>query len=156
LAGVGLACLACVDQVYTSMARPSGSRLDAVSAITSAVFLAGVLARQPLLFLPLGAWRLAAFWARLRTSPGVTAAAAARTRARVGLGLLALLLPWLAAAPFAVPLAAACAVAAEAIDRADFYDRLDVVTPRGEMARAEAEATACSRIGTGRRSAVPV
>jgi Fe-S-cluster-containing dehydrogenase component len=148
-AGTGLACLACVDRVYTSIARPSRPRLDDVAAVTSAAFLAGIVARLPAISLPLGVWRLVAFWARSRAPRG-PADTAGRAGARVGLGVLALLLPWVARAPLAGPLAVACALAAEAIDRADFYDRLEVVTPGGEMVRAEAAATACSRIGGGR------
>jgi Fe-S-cluster-containing dehydrogenase component len=138
VAGAGLVSLACVDQVYASMARPFRSRLDDVAAVTSAAFLAAILARLPALGLVLGAWRLAAFWARRRATPAAPPGAP-RTGARTGLAALAMLLPW-GAVPLAAPLAIVCALAAEALDRADFYARLDVVTPGGEMARAEARA----------------
>lgn len=134
--GAGAVCLACVDRVYASMARPDRSRPDDVAAVTSAALLGSVAAGLPWLVVPLGAWRLAAFWARQRAARGAAPAAWA-AGLRTGLGALPLLLPWAAASPVSSALALACAVAAEAIDRADLYDRLDVVTPAGEMARAE-------------------
>jgi Fe-S-cluster-containing dehydrogenase component len=137
--GVGFACLACVDQVYVSMARPSRSRLDDVAAVTSAGFLAGVLAQWPVAAVPLGAWRLVAFAARARGSVGSAPGAAPRAIVRVGLGALATALGGVGGSPTTAAVAAVCALAGEAIDRADFYDRLDVVTPAREMARAESD-----------------
>jgi Fe-S-cluster-containing dehydrogenase component len=135
----GFACLACVDQVYVSMARPFRSRPDDVAAVSGAAFVGAVVARVPALFVPLGVWRLVAFCVRRRAARGATPGAA-RTGVRLGLGALALLLPWTTTIPYSWGLAVGCAIAGEAIDRADVYDRLDVATPAGEMARAEAAA----------------
>jgi hypothetical protein len=55
---------------------------------------------------------------------------------RIGLGLVAPALIWALAPTSWAPAAVACALAGEAIDRADFYASLDVETPRASAARA--------------------
>jgi Fe-S-cluster-containing dehydrogenase component len=134
LAGAaGFVALFCMDRVYGAMARERRPKLDGAAAVTSALFLAGVLAMQPWLALPAGVVRLAAFVERIRRcgkSPGPGAWALAVARVAIGLALpLAAVLT--ATAPV---VAVVAAVAGEVLDRAHFYDSLEVTTPRGRMA----------------------
>jgi hypothetical protein len=130
----GVVALACVDRVYVAMARERRSRGDDTAALTSAAFLAGVLAMQPWLALPAALARLAAFMERsgLRREPphpGERALALAR----VGLGLALPLGLALTPGRSALPLAVAAALVGEWLDRAHFYASLEVLTPRSRM-----------------------
>lgn len=123
----------CVDQVYVAMARRSRPWLDDHAATSSALFLAGLFAGQPVLWGPATAFRAVAFAARVRAGP--PGARWDRTRhpaalaARVVLGLAAPAAFWAWAPPSAWPAAIACGIAGEALDRLSFYDHLDVITP---------------------------
>lgn len=133
-AATGLVCLVCIDRVYTVMARERPSAPDQVNTLMSAAFLAGVFAAIPALFLPLGVLRLAGFVARF--DPGRFRQSAARPIAilRVTAGFAIPLGLWLTSRPDLMMAAVASAVVGELLDRCDFYDSLDVVTPRGRMA----------------------
>jgi hypothetical protein len=129
----GFAALFCMDRVYGAMARERRPRLDGVAAVTSALFLAGVLAMQPWLALAAGAVHLAGFVERTRrreTAPGPGAWPLAVARVAIGL-VVPLTAVLTATAPL---LAAAAALAGEILDRAHFYGSLEVTTPRGRMA----------------------
>jgi DMSO reductase anchor subunit len=134
-ATAGLGALFCMDHVYVAMARDRRPRGDDAAALTSALFLAGVLALQPWVVLPAAAVRLAAFLERLRQRrdpPGPSAWALAV--ARVGLGLALPATVVLALDRPGLPLAVAAALAGELLDRAHFYGSLEVLTPGGRMA----------------------
>jgi len=134
-AAAGLVALVCVDHVYVAMARDGRPRGDDAAALTSALFLAGVLALQPWVVLPAALVRLAAFVERLRQrrdAPGPSAWALAV--ARVGLGLALPATVVLALGRPGLPLAVAAALAGELLDRAHFYGSLEVLTPGGRMA----------------------
>ena len=135
-AAAGLACLVCIDRVYVVMARERQSAMDQVNALTSAAFLAGVMAGRPALFLPLGSLRLLGYAARRRRDPGraLTGASSAVAVLRMALGCVIPLGLWLTGRPDLTVAAAASAVVGEFVDRCSFYDSLDVVTPRGRMA----------------------
>jgi len=157
-AAIGLGCLFCIDRVYAVMARVGRPVLDDGAALGAAVFLAGVLAGAPALAAAAGLHRLAAFLERGRAlgalpsrdagplldegARGLSPASAAwqHPALRLGLGLVAPALIWALAPVSWAPAAAACAVAGEAIDRADLYASLDVETPRASAARALAAA----------------
>jgi hypothetical protein len=141
LAGAaGLAALACVDRVYVALARERRSRWDDAAALLGALFLAGVLAAQAWIVCLAGLARLAAFADRLRRrrdAPGP--GAWTLTVARVGLGLALPMTVVLTAGPYGLPLAVAAGLVGELLDRASFYDSLEVTTPRGRMASDLAE-----------------
>ena len=130
-AAAGLAALACMDRVYVAMARERRPRGDDAAALLSAAFLAGVLAMQPWLVLPGGLARLAAFAERLPLrrearparcrgpSPSLASALASRLPVTVAL----------TAGRGGLPLAVAAALAGELLDRARFYDSLEVTKP---------------------------
>jgi Fe-S-cluster-containing dehydrogenase component/DMSO reductase anchor subunit len=141
----GLLALVCIDRVYAAMARVGRPRGDDAAALSSAAFLAGVLAQQPWLALAAGLARLAAAAERLvvrRAPAGPAPWALAVARIGVGLAVPAALL--LAAGPAFLPLAAAAALVGELVDRAHFYASLEVVTPRNLMAGDLA-----ARLGSG-------
>jgi len=134
-AGAGLACLVSADRVYVVMARERRAALDGAAATSAAAWLAGVLAGHVWLWLPTGVARLVAALARVRagtdrswlgTAPAVT------VRLAVGLAAPVFLL---ASGAATAPLAVLCATIGEALDRAGFYQALDVVTPRAAAAR---------------------
>ncbi len=132
---VGLACLSSVDGVYAVMARERRSTLDQVNALLSAAFLAGVFAGIPALFLSLGIGRLAGFVARWRLDPSRFQRGAPQVVAalRLIVGFVIPLALWLTGRP-ELTMAAVGAVVGEFLDRGDFYDSLDVVSPRNKMA----------------------
>lgn len=148
---IGLACLVCVDRVYSVMARTTRTRVDGVEAVSSGAFLAGVFAGSPLLFVPLGAVRIATLATRVhaakrsnahgRHASPVSAAAGPRgvqghfVTARAAVGWLLPLAIWLGGWPWAGPFALALVLAGEAMDRAVFYDAIEIVTPRLQMTR---------------------
>lgn len=146
----GLACLVCIDRVYVVMARERQSMLDQVNALMSAVFLVGVFAGRPALFLPLGGLRLVGYIARRRLDPGRALGGASQAVAalRITLGFLIPLGLWLTGRQDLTMAAVASVVVGELIDRCDFYDALDVVTPRGRMASdllAQLDASSATR-----------
>lgn len=134
--------LVSIDQVYVAMARQRRSLLDDHTAITGALFVAGLVSRQAALWLPLAAVRGATTVLRLAT--GLAPGGPRRTRqlalasARLLVGLAAPVALWFAAPPVPWWTAAALGVAGEALDRLSFYDHLAIVTPRSQMAEDEA------------------
>ena len=134
-AAAGVVALACMDRVYVAMERDRRLWLDDAAALLAAAFLAGVLAMQPWLVVGAGVVRLAGFVERLRLRrepPGTGAWAFAV--ARVGLGLALPVTIALVVGRSSLALAAAAALAGELLDRASFYDALEVTTPRARMA----------------------
>ena len=132
---IGVVLVCCVDRVYTSMALRRLHSIDHAAAATATAFLAGVLAGVPWLFVGAGALRLAATSFRVlspRTVRGRVVLPRAALRVLLGFGVPCLL--WLAGGPLG--LAAALVFAGELIDRADFYDSLDIVTPAAVMREA--------------------
>lgn len=143
--------LVSIDQVYVAMARRGRSRLDDHTTTAAALYVAGLLAQQAQLWLPVAGLRLAILVSRSSSA----ASAGARLRrlrrtivgaARVAIGLGVPVLLWLVATPDAWPWAVAAALVGEALDRVHFYDHLEIVTPRTQMADDEAEATPGRRL----------
>lgn len=153
---VGLLTLLSVDRVYAAMARPDRARLDDGAAMTSAAFLAGVLAGAPLVFLAAGVMRLMQWTSRRhlarrgRSSMRDLAATVGHPRVLVGLALPLVmclagpLMGWVDGG-FVGPLALAGAIGGELVDRCDFYDSLEVVTPSRQMAADFADRVALVR-----------
>jgi Fe-S-cluster-containing dehydrogenase component len=133
----GVALLVCIDRVYASMAT-RGLGQDEAAALTSAAFLAGVFSGAPWLVAVGGGLRLAAAAVRPFTSRAWTRGRQARTVFRIAVGLGVPCALWLSGTHLV--LAAGCAVVGELLDRADFYDALDVVTPSSVMQDASAAA----------------
>jgi len=135
----GLGCLVCVDQVYAAMAREDATRWDRATALLSGLFLGGMFARAPAVFLPAGLARLVGFLARAQAQPSqrnrqLWWLAAARLAAGAASVPLAL-----ESDPSAAP-AILLALLAEWLDRSDFYQRIDIVTPARAAQRALDEA----------------
>ena len=135
-AAFGFGCLACVDRVYAAMARERRTRLDDVAAVASASFLAGALAGSAVVFVPAGAVRVVGAVMRTRARDATTPASAWRLAGpRIAVGLALPLALWLAAPASLAPAAVVCCLVGELLDRCDFYDALEVVTPARRMAR---------------------
>jgi hypothetical protein len=131
----GVVALGCMDRVYVAVARDRRPWLDDTTALLGAAFLAAVLAMVPWLVVGAGVVRLAGFVERLRLrreSPGPGSWALAL--ARVGIGLALPMTVALTAGRAGLPLAVAAVLAGELLDRASFYDVLEVTTPRARMA----------------------
>jgi DMSO reductase anchor subunit len=153
-AAAGLVCLVCVDRVYVAMARPDRTRLDDVSGVSAGLYLGAVFAGSVWVAVALALWRIAAFRQRLAPgrhlrnggfanaqiahgSPIRPAAVFARWLApvRILLSVLGLALLALGNAT-GVIVGAAALVLAELLDRIVFYDTLDIITPRHQMAQS--------------------
>lgn len=131
----GLLCLVSIDRVYAVMARDRKPPMDQVSALTAGWLAAALWAGFAWLAAALTAWRLAAYTRRLSAGNGTRAMPASRAAlARIGLGVGGFVLCALGGA-WSVPLGLAVVLGAELIDRVSFYDRLDLLTPRRQMAR---------------------
>ena len=128
----GVAALVCMDRVYVVMAREKRPRLDDVAAVTSALLLAGALAGEPWLFVPASLLRLAAFFERLRRG-GEVRDVGSLAGVRIALGCLAPASVWLLASSPLLFGAWTLVAVAELVDRAHFYDSLQVLTPRSRM-----------------------
>ena len=128
----GVAALVCMDRVYVVMARDKRSRLDDVAAVTSALLLAGALAGEPWLFIPASLLRLEAFFERLRRG-GEVRDVGSLAGVRIALGYLAPVSVWLLASSPLLFGAWTLVALAELVDRAHFYDSLQVLTPRSRM-----------------------
>jgi DMSO reductase anchor subunit len=136
VAAAGGLALVCADRVYAVMARERRSSLDDVAGLSSAAFLAGVLSAQPWLAVPAAAVRLLAFAGRFRGGSGTwSAARSTLVLARVLVGLVLPVTAVLVPSAVGHSLAVAAAFAGELLDRAHFYDSLDVTTPWRRMAR---------------------
>jgi len=134
----GVMLLIAVDNVYVAMARERSSHLDGQVSLLSAAFLVSVLTGSGMLALVTGLLRLYGLIDRMRTqwkkSLGKPKANWLRVfRAIVGLVLPALL--WMMDGEASASVLV-CVLLGEFADRLDFYDSLDIITPRRSMARA--------------------
>ncbi len=103
-------------------------------ALLTGFFLTGVLYRDPWLYVPAGALKLALYiYRKLRRWDGFRLGPAAASALRVAVGF-GLPLPGLVLGGPAGPLLATAAViAGEFIDRCEFYGELEVITPRRQL-----------------------
>jgi Fe-S-cluster-containing dehydrogenase component len=134
-AGAGLLCLFSIDQVYAVMARSRRPPMDRVSGVSGGLLWGSLVGGHAWPAAALSLWRVAAYLQRHRSAEGPPRDLAAPPAiARVALGLAGLAL-WASGSAWSVPAGLGLIVAAEAIDRVGFYDALDVITPRRQMAR---------------------
>ncbi len=126
----GIACAWCIDRVYASMALERRAAADEGAAVTSTAFLAAVLTAVPWAMVGLGVARAFGAVQRAGLRPLVV------VRLIVGLLLPGALWLWGGAGAWTWGVAVGCAITGEALDRWQFYDALDVVTPRRKMAHA--------------------
>jgi Fe-S-cluster-containing dehydrogenase component len=126
---VGFAAMYSMDMVYRVRGQPvSTVPHSAMAVLTTALYL-GILTQNTVLLVPVAVVKLVLYLAR-RERP--LPAGAALAPIRIGVGIL----PALALATTdAVPIAAAMfgAVVGELIDRAEFYARLEFLTPSHQI-----------------------
>jgi len=147
----GLLTLISIDRVYDFAIRPVPMLPHSAGALLSGVFFAGILMANPLLAGGAGALKLCLYVARkvaiarkipARSGAGQAAGAtgpAVRlgvSALRVGIGLLLPAVAWVLAPGSALaPVIVICtALLGELIDRAEFYDELEIMTPARQMA----------------------
>jgi Fe-S-cluster-containing dehydrogenase component len=127
--GLGFAALLSMDRVYNI----PGLRVPTVphSAMTTltALFVLGLLVGSPWIALPAAALKIVLYLSRpVLHGPGWRALATLR----LGLGFLLPALVWLAGID-SMPLLLGGPLLAETIDRAQFYEELDFLTPRRQI-----------------------
>jgi Fe-S-cluster-containing dehydrogenase component/DMSO reductase anchor subunit len=146
-AAVGLTSLFIIDRVYQVALQGGRPNFHSAQVFFTGLFLAGVLSGRAWLYLPAGGVKLALYlwrkWTALDTTPGggkhgpASGLRLAGSVLRVGLGfgvpLGIALQPDSAVSSIAALAAAAAALAGEWIDRCEFYDELDVITPRRQI-----------------------
>ncbi len=127
--GLGFATLLSVDMVY----RIPGLKVPTVphSAMTTltAAFFVGLLVRSPWIALPVAVVKLALYLSRPgNLGPGKRALSALR----IGAGLVAPMVAWMTGIE-SMPLLLAGPLLGEIIDRAQFYEELDFLTPQRQI-----------------------
>jgi Fe-S-cluster-containing dehydrogenase component/DMSO reductase anchor subunit len=124
----GFAALFCIDQVYESVSANPWSRLHSARALLTGLFLFGILtANLPIAGLT-GLFKL--FLYAYRQSWFKSKSRALASALRLGLGFVAPLALWRVYIGWVLPLV----LIAEVIDRCEYYQDLDIVTPRGQIA----------------------
>jgi len=130
----GFAALIAIDRVYQVALQVGPLNFLSDQALLTGFFLTGVLYRDPWLYVPAGALKLALYiYRKLRRWDGFRLGPAAASALRVAVGF-GLPLPGLVLGGPAGPLLATAAViAGEFIDRCEFYGELEVITPRRQL-----------------------
>jgi DMSO reductase iron-sulfur subunit len=131
----GLLMLISIDRVYDFAIKPVPRLPHSGGALLTGLFLAGILAANPLLAGATGALKLALYIARKAAMssragsvrPGVCTL-------RIGIGLVLPAVAWALAPASARALVVGTAVIGELLDRAEFYDELEILTPSRQMA----------------------
>ena len=135
---VGAALLVVIDAVYAVMAREWSAQLDGQASVLSAAFLVSIMTGNVLLALISGALRLYSVVDRMvkrkERLSGNTRSSLLVTL-RIGVGFVATGLVWFLTGEVSTA-AITCALVGEFVDRLDFYNDLDITTPRRSMARA--------------------
>ncbi len=135
LAGLGFAGLIAIDRVYQAVQRPELVGMHSAQTVLTGLFLAGVWGQQPLLAGATGWVKLVLYCLRKLNRarrgeswrPGVSVA-----RVLVGLVMPAWL--WFLRPLDPGILVLAGTILGEGIDRCEYYDELEVVTPARQMA----------------------
>lgn len=145
-AAVGLTSLFVIDRVYQVALQGGRPNFHSAQAFFTGLFLAGVLSGRAWLYLPLGAVKLLLYlWRKeraLNAPPGGArpepaggmrlATSALRVGLGFGLPLGVVLAPGVPSHAAAVA-AVTAVLAGEWIDRGEFYDELDVISPRRQI-----------------------
>lgn len=137
-AAVGGLLLVVIDGVYSAMARDWSSSLDGQASVLSAAFLVSVLTGNVSLAILTGLLRLYALMDRMqkrKEGKGGSAQSNTLSISRLVVGLVIPAVLWMSDGG-ATSLVAGFALLGEFADRLDFYDSLDVTTPRRTMAIA--------------------
>jgi Fe-S-cluster-containing dehydrogenase component len=134
--GAGLLALASADSVYRPVFQASRPALHSGGVLLTGLYLAGLLAGLAWLAAPVGAFKLYRYVARHMAEPSARKRTASRwpaAAARLGLGFLVPVLAW---AWTGIPLpiwAVGSALIGEAVDRAEFYSRLEIISPARQL-----------------------
>jgi len=123
----GLLALLCMDQVYARVAARGGVWLHSAGALLTGLFLYGLLTHDALVAGVAGLAKLALYAFRKNWTGGRWRPVA--TTLRLSLGFILPLATWNAGLDWVLP----AVVAAEVIDRAEFYLDLDIRTPRHQI-----------------------
>jgi hypothetical protein len=134
--GLGLLALTSADRVYRPVYHRGNPALHSGGVLLTGLYLAGLLAGIPWLAAPVGAFKLYRYVTRHLA--GVPATERSKWRApgaaaRIGLGFL---VPGLAWVWTGIPLptwALGAALFGEAVDRAEFYSGLEIVSPARQL-----------------------
>lgn len=135
-AAVGVFLLIAIDNVYTVMARDWSARLDGQASLLAAAFIVSVMTGNALMAGATAVIRLYAFVDRMRQrrknrkergEPGLL------SLFRLFIGLVVPAILW-ASDGGVSPAVLACVLVGEFAERLDFYESLDITTPRRSMA----------------------
>ena len=135
---VGVFLLIAIDNVYAAMARDWFAHLDGQASLLSAAFLVSVLTGNGALAIVTGLLRLYSVIDRMQAQKN---AGFGKTQAgwlrifRVVVGLIVPAFLWLTDGGVSTT-ALVFVILGESADRLDFYDSLDITTPRRSMAMA--------------------
>jgi len=134
--GAGLLALVSADSVYRPVFQGGRPALHSGGALLIGLYLAGLFAGIVWLAVPVGAFKLYRYVARHMTRPSqLEQATVGRTSAAARLGL-GILVPGLAWAWTGIPLpiwAVGSALIGEAVDRAEFYSGLEIISPARQL-----------------------
>jgi len=133
VAGVGFAALFSIDRVY-SVTRTPGLGGHSGGALLNGVFAAGLLAWHGPLIVLIGAVKLLAYG--MRKHRFHTEGKNARVGTSVFRIIVGIVLPvgaWIASPEEGLLWAVVAAAACDTIDRCEYYEEMNVVTPRGQM-----------------------
>jgi len=132
--GAGLLALVSADSVYRAVFHEGRPALHSGGVLLTGLYLAGLLAGLAWLAAPVGGFKLYRYVARHMARPPERAASGwPGAAARLGLGLL---VPGLAWAWTGIPLpawAVGAALVGEAVDRAEFYSGLEIISPARQL-----------------------
>jgi Fe-S-cluster-containing dehydrogenase component len=124
----GFTALFCIDQVYESVSVNRWSRLHSARALLTGLFLFGILTFNPTITMLTGLLKLWLYAYRQSWIKSKSRALAAILR--LGLGFVAPLAIWRVYPGWILPLV----LAAEVIDRCEFYLDQEIMTPRRQIA----------------------
>jgi ferredoxin len=134
--GMGLLALISADRVYRPVYHRGNPALHSGGVLLTGLYLAGLLAGIPWLAAPIGTYKLYRYVTRHLPEVPATERSAWRSSgvaARIGLGFL---VPGIAWAWTGLPLptwALGAALIGEAVDRAEFYSGLEIVSPARQL-----------------------
>ncbi len=132
----GFLALISADRVYRPVFRPGHPVLDDGGVLLTGLYLAGLGSGIGWLAAPIGALKLYLYVRRLSMGTAARIGSAWRwpgAAIRIGLGLVVPGALWVTSG---VPLSAwvlACALIGEAVGRAEFYSRLEIVSPARQL-----------------------
>lgn len=131
----GLAALFAIDRVYDVTGRRAIGRLHSADVILTGPFLAALVIVSPLPAALFCAAKLALYlWRKIQTANREEEARSSVSVLRIGVGLLAPAVLWLYDPHQLHAGILGCAAIGEIIDRCEFYNELDIRTPRKQMA----------------------